>query len=212
MHIEMIAHGNLYKEDALRISDLVEATLKPQPHPKSQWTTSRNLLFPPGADYRYERTLANPENVNHCIDYMLHFGDAQDRPLRAKVLLLSHILSEPCFDTLRTKEQLGYIVSSGPVLGGNQAGFRILIQSEKDCPYLESRIDSFLTGYEEILSAMSEDEFEEHRIGVINSRLEKLKNLDQETGRLWHHITSEVFDFELGEFCPVPDPSAQLHL
>ncbi|SMY27142.1 unnamed protein product [Zymoseptoria tritici ST99CH_1A5] len=197
MHIEMIAHGNLYKEDALRMSDLVEATLKPQPHPKSQWATPRNLLFPPGADYRYERQLANPENVNHCIDYMLHFGDSQDRPLRAKVLLLSHILSEPCFDTLRTKEQLGYIVSSGPTLGGNQAGFRILIQSEKDCPYLETRIDAFLTGFEETLSEMSESDFNEHRIGVINSRLEKLKNLDQETGRLWHHITSEVFDFEL---------------
>lgn len=198
MHIEFLAHGNLYKEDVLRIADLIDATLKPKPFPPSQWDTMRTLDFPPGSDYRFEHKLANVENVNHCIDYVIHLGDAQERPLRAKLLLLAHMLQEPCFDTLRTKEQLGYIVSSGPVLNGNQAGFRILIQSEKDCPYLERRIDAFLNASAEAFADMPEHEFDEHRVGVINQRLEKLKNLNQESGRLWHHITSEMFDFESG--------------
>jgi insulysin len=199
MHIEMLAHGNLYKEDVLRIADLVDATLKPLPLPQSQWDTTRGIDYPPGCDFLFERKLANAENINHCIDYHIHLGDAQHRPLRAKLLLISHILQEPCFDTLRTKEQLGYIVSSGPVLNGNQAGFRVIIQSEKECPFLEKRIDAFLNAQAGAIKNMPQAEFEEHRVGVINQRLEKLKNLNQESGRLWHHVTSEMFDFESGK-------------
>jgi insulysin len=36
---------------------------------------------------------------------------------------------------------------------------------------------------------------------LINKRLEKMKNLNQESGRFWHHVTSEAFDFELGKSC-----------
>lgn len=199
MHIEILAHGNLYKEDALRIADLVEGILKPRPLPPNQWRTSRNLILPPGSDYLYRHTLANPNNINHCIDYVIHIGDPQDRSLRAKLLILSQMLSEPVFDTLRTKEQLGYVVSGSAQFNNATASYRVLIQSEKDCPYLEQRIDAFLIGFEDTLKNMPESEFQAHKIGTINKRLEKLKNLNQESARLWHHITSEAFDFECGK-------------
>ena len=200
MHIELLIHGNLYKEDALRITDLVQSQLKPRHLPSGQWPTRRTIMLPPSSDYRYERTLANPDNVNHCIEYILHVGCNISRDLRAKLLLLADLTSEPCFDQLRTKEQLGYVVMSGPLIYSTVAAWRVIIQSEKDCGYLEQRIDNFLTGYEEKLREMPDEEFEAHKIGLINKRLEKLKNLDSETARFWHHVTSEVFDFELGRF------------
>ncbi|GFF53029.1 hypothetical protein IFM58399_09476 [Aspergillus lentulus] len=43
---------------------------------------------------------------------------------------------------------------------------------------------------------MTDETFKEHEIGLVNKRLEKLKNLGQETSRFWTHNTSEVFDFE----------------
>jgi insulysin len=46
---------------------------------------------------------------------------------------------------------------------------------------------------------MSESEFEGHKRSLITKRLEKLKNLDQESSRLWSYIDSEYLDFELGE-------------
>jgi insulysin len=39
MHIEILVHGNLYKEDALNITNLVESTMKPKRLPASQWPT-----------------------------------------------------------------------------------------------------------------------------------------------------------------------------
>lgn len=200
MHIEIMAHGNFYKEDALKLGDLVEKTLKCLPLPRSQWPEDRSIIFPPGSDYTYKHTLANKENVNHCIDFSVHIGDAQDRRLRAKLLLLSQMLEEPVFDTLRTKEQLGYVVGGSPIVTGGRLQYRVLVQSEKPCPYLEERIEHLLSTFDQTIKDMPEKEFEAHRIGVINKRLEKLKNLNSESGRLWYHITSDVFDFELGEY------------
>lgn len=207
LHIELLIHGNLYKEDALHISNLVEQTLKPKRLPPSQWPLKRSLALPEGSDYRYVHTLPNPDNVNHCIDYVLSIGSNLDRPLRAKLLLISQMISEPCFDTLRTKEQLGYVVHSSALIFRTGAAFRILIQSDRDCEALEGYIDNFLTSYKTTLENMSEKEFEEHKVGLINKRLERLRSLTQESDRFWHHVTSEVYDFSVGKSHHYTNPS-----
>lgn len=197
MHIETFVHGNLYKEDALKLSNLIETTLKPRALPQTQWPVARALVFPPGGNFIYHKTLKDPANVNHCIEYLLFVGDKSIRPLRAKTLLLDQMTHEPAFDQLRTKEQLGYVVFSGARTSATTIGYRFIIQSEKDAVYLESRIDSFLNGFKDTLEKMSETDFEGHKRSLITKRLEKLKNLDQESGRLWSYIDSEYLDFEL---------------
>jgi insulysin len=200
MHIEILIHGNLYKEDALNITKLVESTLRPHPLPVSQWPSRRTIALPSGANYLYERVQKNPDNVNHCLGYIISVGSVSDRSQRAKLLLFCQIAEEPCFDTLRTKEQLGYIVNSAVGVYVMTGTWRILLQSERECKYLEERCDAFLVELERDLRSMTDETFQEHKIGLINKRLEKLKNLGQETSRFWTHIASEVFDFEQGTF------------
>ncbi|KAI9654808.1 MAG: Insulinase (Peptidase M16) [Bathelium mastoideum] len=195
-HIEVLAHGNLYREDALRYTDLIERTLRPHPLPSSQWPTMRNLVLPRSSNFVYKRELKDPENINHCIEYLLFVSNDIDRVTRAKLLLLAQLAEEPVFDTLRTKEQLGYIVFSSSVVRTTLAGWRILIQSEQTPEYLESRIEAFILSFGKTLEEMSQDEFEGYKISLINKRLEKMKNLGQETARFWAHINTEVFDFE----------------
>jgi len=203
-YIEVLAHGNLHKEEALKITDLVEKTLKPKRLPPSQWPVRRNLILPPGSNFIYERQLVDPANVNHCIEYMLYLGTGADRDLRAKILLIAQMTDEPAFNQLRTIEQLGYVVFSGGMITDTWAGYRILIQSEKDCRYLEGRIEHFLTMFEKILDEMSETEFEAHKKAVINKRLEKLKNLTEEGTRFWNHIFSDAYDFLISKlFIPL---------
>lgn len=204
MHIETFVHGNIYKEDALKLSDLIENILKPRTLPQAQWPVVRSLIYPPGGNFVYNKTLKDPANVNHCIEYLLYVGDRADRALRMRVLLLDQMTHEPAFDQLRTKEQLGYVVFSGARPTATTVGYRFIIQSEKTPKYLESRIDSFLTGYLDTLTKMSDSEFDGHKRSLITKRLEKLKNLDQESGRLWGHIDGEYFDFETRKFPPFP--------
>ena len=130
------------------------------------------------------------------IEYTLFIGDKSFRPLRAKTLLLDQMAHEPAFDQLRTKEQLGYAVFSGFCTSATTIRYRFIIQSEKTAEYLESKIDSFLNTFNETLEKMSESEFERHKWSLITKRLERSKNLDQESTGLWSHIDSEYLDFE----------------
>ena len=198
MHIEILVHGNMYKEDALNITNLIESTLRPLRLPESQWPPRRAIALPSGANYLYERVLKDSDNVNHCLEYIISVGSLSNRSQRAKLLLFSQIAMEPCFDTLRTKEQLGYIVNSDTGVYVTVGTWRILVQSERDCKYLEERCDAFLVKLEQGLRAMTDKTFEAHKIGLINKRLEKVKNLSEEGARFWTHITSEMFDFEQG--------------
>ena len=56
-------------------------------------------------------------------------------------------------------------------------------------------MNAFLFKFGADLENMTKEEFEGHRRSLINKRLEKLKNLESETGRLWGHIGTEYFDF-----------------
>lgn len=108
----------------------------------------------------------------------------------------------PAFNRLRTKEQLGYVVFSGEYLSATTMTYRILIQSERSAAYLESRIEKFLDDYSTILREMSEEAFTKHVTSQINKKLEKLKNLNQETSRYWNRIGNEFYDFLQREFDP----------
>lgn len=198
-HIEVLAHGNLYKEEALTITDLIEKTLKPKKLSPSQWPIQRSLILPEGSNFIYTQSLKDPANVNHCIEYTLYLGNPRDVVLRAKQFILAQMLDEPTFNQLRTIEQLGYVVFSGSTAGVTYAGFRILVQSERDCGYLEGRINHFLTRFETTLKDMSDEEFEKNKTAVISKRLETLKNLGQEGNRFWNHMFRNTYDFLQGK-------------
>ena len=195
VHLEILCHGNIHKEEALRITDLVESTLKPRALPMTQWQMSRNLILSSGSDYTFQRKLGDPANVNHCIEYYVYVGDVVDRVLRAKLLLLGQMTEEAGFDQLRTKEQLGYIVFTGVKMQATTMGYRVIIQSERPTAYLEERINAFLAHFGKSLETMSKEDFESHKSSLIAKRLEKIKNLDQESTRFWSHISNEYLDF-----------------
>lgn len=195
-HIEALVQGNMYREDALKLTDTIERTLQPRMLPNSQWPIRRSYMLPQGSSYLYERPLKDPLNVNHCIEYMVQIGALTDRDLRARLLVFAQMTDEPAFDQLRTKEQLGYVVFSGAVSHITTSVYHVLIQSEKSPDYLEKRIDSFLHGFRQTLTEMSDEQFESHKRSIINKRREKVKNLNQEANRFSDHISSEFYRFD----------------
>ena len=199
LHLDIYVHGNLYKEDALRLTDMIQSTLKPRVLLPTQWPILRSLLFPPGSNYVYHKTLKDPANVNNCIEYWLYVGDRGDLLTRAKTMLFEQISHEPAFDQLRTKEQLGYVVFTGVRGGHTTYGYRILVQSERTPEYLETRVDAFLISMKERLQQMNDDEFDKHKRSLVIKRLEKLRDLDMETSRHWNQIHSEYCNFDLGK-------------
>ncbi|KAI9740448.1 MAG: hypothetical protein M1834_005028 [Cirrosporium novae-zelandiae] len=199
LHIEVFAHGNLRKDEALFLTDRAESILKSRVLPTSQWPISRSYILPPGSNFLYKRTLKDPANVNHCTDTCFYVGPSSDQVLRAKVELFAQLMEEPAFDQLRTKEQLGYIVFSHANVGRTTMAFQILIQSERSAEYLDRRIDALLFGFSTYLNDLKEEDFERYKHSLITRKLEKIKNLDQEFDRMWNAITNERFNFQQHE-------------
>lgn len=56
------------------------------------------------------RLVPNPVDNNTAVEQFTYVGDLYDDELRARLSVFSTIMSEPLFDDLRAKQQLGYIV------------------------------------------------------------------------------------------------------
>lgn len=145
-------------------------------------------------------TAPNADDVNSGLTYYCHVGNIADAKKRATLMLYANIAREPCFDQLRTKEQLGYIVGSSMWQSIGSMGWRVVVQSEREPSYLESRVDNFLESLQAKLLSMSEEEFTVHKNGLIAELLEKPKNLGEEASRFWSHISTGYYDFSRRAF------------
>eukprot|EP00952_Eustigmatos_sp_NYUAD-ZCMA_P004412 19417-Eustigmatos_ZCMA.PRE.1 len=66
-------------------------------------------------------------------------------------------MEEPLYDSLRTKEQLGYVVSCGVRMTHGVLGFCVRLQSERYEPQvLHTRVEEFLRRFRERLASMSD--------------------------------------------------------
>jgi nardilysin len=103
---------------------------------------------------------------------------------------------EPFFDTLRTKEQLGYTVSSGARLTHGALGLCCLVQSGARGPaHLDARIDAFLAAFAARLAAMPAEEFDKNRAALVAAKLSRDPNMLAESDRDWDALTARGRDF-----------------
>jgi insulysin len=146
----------------------------------------------------YTRKVPDESNVNSAVEYFIQICDVTDVPMRARLSLVAQIMQEPCFDQLRTKEQLGYLVFSGVRKQIGCMGLRFIIQSEKDTIYLENRIEAFLDSLKVIIENLSDQDYQAHVNSLIADKLEKDKNMGQEGIKYWSEIQFGYFDFDQG--------------
>lgn len=113
------------------------------------------------------------------------------------VELLAQILSHPCYERLRTNEQLGYIVSLGDRKDLGVLGLRVIVQSAShDAAYLDDRIELFFASVAQLLTDLSPAEFSNHKDAILKSKLEAPKTLRHESGIYWNEIAQGTYDFK----------------
>ncbi len=193
--VETLIEGNFHTKEAHEIIDIIEKSFNGLPLTKSQKIKPRSYWIPENKTYRYEKLLADDKNTNTCVQYFIQVGELAQRELQCITELLAQLIKEPAFDTLRTKEQLGYIVFSGLQESRTTFGIRVIVQSERNAAYLESRIESFFNQYYNTLKELSEEEFEKNKEALIARKLETLKNLGHENNRFLRAISNGFYDF-----------------
>jgi insulysin len=158
-----------------------------------------------GSNCIWTTSAPNPNEPNSALTYYIHTGPRTSSFQRVTANLLNQILSEPAYNVLRTKEQLGYIVhcSMWHLSGSGVSGIRIVVQSERGPAFLESRVDAFLDGMKTVIEEMKDDEFEAQKNGLHRKLTEKVKTVGEETNMFWSHIDSGYLDFLRREYYPL---------
>jgi len=197
LHIECLFHGNLTKEEAVVTADLVEKIIKEDSKTKPllplQLIRHRELQLPSGCSYLFE--VQNEVHNNSSLE-IYYQCDLQSTKSNILLELFCQIICEPCFNTLRTQEQLGYIVFSGARRCNGAQGLRVLIQSEKEPSLLDSRVENFIQGIEEYITEMSDEEYKNHVEALTVKRLDKPKKLSSECMKHWKEILSRQYNFD----------------
>lgn len=159
--------------------------------------SSNNFMFDLGSNFIWSSPIPNINQANSSLTYFTYYGPITDQKLRVVSSLLTQIMSEPAFNVLRTREQLGYIVSCSPwsLAGSSERGLRIVVQSEKKPEYVETRVEAFLDEMKTKIEDMSEEEFNTHKHGLTKKWTEAEKNLAEEVSHFLTHINSGQWDF-----------------
>ena len=193
----MLAHGSIEAGEALILAEELEKFIDfTSTGYLSDWR-QRIVKFRPSEEVIFvPPNSTGLDNPNCAVELFYPIGSLEDVKLRSLAALYVQIFNEPFFDTLRTVEQLGYLVTHGLREKGVLCGLRFLIQSERDPLHLDSRIEAFLTkNATEILTNMSEKDFETHRRALQQDLTQKKKTLAGESKHLWESIISGSNDF-----------------
>jgi secreted Zn-dependent insulinase-like peptidase len=195
IEVVVLAHGNLYRKDALDFAKVLEEKLISKSTPISV-PRSQVVKLPDAKQHIWQIEVDHPDSA--IAIYVQ--GTNRSYPTRAMVSLTAQILSSPFYNDLRTDKQLGYIVlaSSMPLL--EVPGMVFVVQSPIADPIeLEAHIERFLSGYYEPIARMSETDFEKHRQGLLGRILEKEKRLRTRSNRYWRELDRKNYRFDSRE-------------
>lgn len=200
IYLECLFAGNLLVHEVKDLSTTVEEVLVGAraivPLLPTQHVVPREYKLRKHINYLHETR--SKIHSNSCVYVYLQVGMQETR---TKVLceLFSHISSAPFFDKLRTKEQLGYIVRTGTTKSISVIGIMARIQSDKPPSVVEGKIETFFDVFEETLTSMTDEQFEEYVEGLAMKKLEKPKRLGIESSKFWNEILTKQYHFKRGE-------------
>lgn len=109
------------------------------------------------------------------------------------------LMEEPCFDILRTREQLGYHVYCAYRNTFGILGFSVTVHTQADkfsCSHVDERIEAFLQSFSETLNTLSEKEFTTQVSSLIKIKRCVDLHLKEEVDRNWGEILSSNYLFD----------------
>jgi insulysin len=146
---------------------------------------------------RFERKGLDSDNPNAAVFVWYQLGSYYDLEQNAMLKIGSSMLEEKIYDTLRTKEQLGYLVFSGQRSQYVSSGFRIAVQSsEYNASHLLSRIDNLVNHViPEHLDSITDDVWQGMLQSTIAAASERPTTLGKRTRTIWRAVEDSSYSF-----------------
>lgn len=194
LNIEMLSHGNLSAESVSQFATLLKG-LCPE-HPKAKAYPQQPIIkLPLDKTIILTQVPRNPNEPSICCELYYQFGLYNDEHV-ALMDLLEAVLEEPYFDSLRTKQQLGYSVSCGCRNTFGVLGFCFqVVSSSYSLAEVQAKMLSFVDGVPNIIRLMSKTDFKDHIDAIIIEKLQIETVLGDAAAKNWDEISDRRYDF-----------------
>ncbi|MFQ6656179.1 hypothetical protein Gotur_026399 [Gossypium turneri] len=203
--LECYIAGNIVHEEAVSMIHNVEDVFFKGSNPicqplfPSQILRNRVVKLGEGMNYCYSKEGLNPSDENSALVHYIQVH-RDDFKLNVKLQLVALIAEQAAFHQLRSVEQLGYITLLRLRNDSGIHGLQFIIQSTvKDPGHIDIRVEAFLKMFESKLYEMTKDDFKSNVNALINMKLEKHKNLSEESQFYWTEIISGAPKFDRRE-------------
>ncbi|BAS74629.1 Os01g0779100 [Oryza sativa Japonica Group] len=202
--LECYIQGNIEPNDATSIVQEIEDTIFNTPKSvfksmsPSQYLIRRVITLENELKCYHQIEGLNQKNENSSVvqHIQVHLDDALSN---IKLQLFALIARQPAANQLRTIEQLGYIADLYVRSDRGVRALEIVIQSTvKDPSYLDARVDEFFKMFENKIHELSDKDFKRYVKSLIDSKLEKSKNLWEESDFYWAEIEAGTLQFDRG--------------
>ncbi|KAK1679676.1 hypothetical protein QYE76_040524 [Lolium multiflorum] len=204
--IECYFAGNIEPSEAKSVVQHIEGTLFNssvsvcKSLAPSQHLTKRIVKLERGLKYYYPAMCLNHQDEKNSS--LLQYIQIHQDDLKQNVLLqlLALVAKQPAFHQLRSVEQLGYIALLRQRNDSGVRGLQFIIQSTVKDPFnLDARVEAFLKMFEVTLHQMPDAEFKSNVNALIDMKLEKYKNIREESAFFWGEISEGTLKFDRKE-------------
>ncbi|ALC44693.1 CG10588 [Drosophila busckii] len=199
MFVKALVQGN-FKEQHAR--DLMQMVRNAYPSEQIDLSTLQNryVQLPLGQHFLRVKSL-NSEDTNTIVSNYYQIGPSNLR-MECLMDLVDLIVEEPFFNQLRTQEQLAYSLGLYQRIGYGIQAFVLNINTQESkhrADFVEGRLEAFRASMPALVRQLSEEEFNQLRDTLVNSK--KLGNLSlhDEVMRNWSEITSGEYFFNRTE-------------
>lgn len=211
LKVSALSMGNIDRKGASEVSDVISRHfLEPStPLHDSELPRFRSMklptkeeairIFGPGVEsetfpVKYQELAGSDSEENNAVELTLQAGSEAVLGYEGVAVLdlIAHMAYNSAYNQLRTKEQLGYIVSAftRKVAGGSW-GISVVVQSSSMSPIkLEERIQEWFKVFRKELEDMEPSQMAMEARGVVSQLREGDTKLSQEVSSAWNEISS----------------------
>ncbi|XP_024886976.1 insulin-degrading enzyme-like isoform X2 [Temnothorax curvispinosus] len=157
------------------------------------WSSDELLASTARCHILYEEENKVHENSCTIVNYATGLRSTESNMLLS---LLAQIISGPCYDVLRTTEQLGYIILSDVCTINETQYLTVVVQGERNPQNVEERIDSFMENMFEHITNMPEEQFNNYKEGLVVRLINTGNTITSQCSLYWKEIESKEYNFD----------------
>uniref|UniRef100_A0A6P7GKF8 Nardilysin-like n=1 Tax=Diabrotica virgifera virgifera TaxID=50390 RepID=A0A6P7GKF8_DIAVI len=197
LYVKSLVQGNVSADVACDTINKFITSLNFEGIPKEKYPKLSVPQIPLGEKCLFVESF-NKKDTN-CITsnlYQVGLFSLKDMVL---MCIIMRIIDEPCYNTLRTNEQLGYDVSTygRRVYGVLVYSLRVTSQVNKySTQYLDSRIEAFLKQSQKLVDETTVEGLEKIKEDLVKTKQVCDHNLSEEVYRNWLEIIYDDYMFD----------------